>query len=75
MGNKGDLSVFKHGMVVHTRWAGMSISETSDLLGFSHTQPSLGFNGLKKKISSECQFCEYKYLVDAKDQRRMTRPV
>ena len=34
---KGDLSDFKRGMVVGSRWAGVSISETADLLGFSST--------------------------------------
>jgi len=37
MGKKGDLSDFEHGMVVDTRRAGLSISKTADLLGFSHT--------------------------------------
>ncbi len=37
MGKKGDLSDFEHGMVVGARWAGLSISKTADLLGFSHT--------------------------------------
>ena len=37
MGKKGDLSDFECGMVVGARWAGLSISETADLLGFSHT--------------------------------------
>lgn len=37
MGKKGDLSDFEHDMVVGARWAGMSISETADLLGFSCT--------------------------------------
>ncbi len=34
MGKKGDLSDFKHGMVVGARRAGPSISETADLLGY-----------------------------------------
>lgn len=37
MGKKGDLSDFQHGMVVGARWTGLSVSETVDLLGFSHT--------------------------------------
>ncbi len=37
MGKKGDLSDFERGMVVGARRAGLSISKTDDLLGFSHT--------------------------------------
>ncbi len=37
MGKKGDLSDFEHGMVVGARRAGLSISKTADLLGFSRT--------------------------------------
>ncbi len=37
MGKKGDLSDFEHGMVVGARRAGLSISKTADLLGFSLT--------------------------------------
>ncbi len=36
-GKKGDLSDFEHEMVVGARWAGLSISKTADLLGFSRT--------------------------------------
>ncbi len=36
MGKKGDLSDFECGMVVGARRAGLSISKTADLLGFSH---------------------------------------
>ena len=32
-----DLSDFDHGMIVGARQAGLRISETADLLGFSHT--------------------------------------
>ena len=48
------------------RRAGLSISETADLLGF-HAQPFLGFteNGLKKMG----QFCGRKCLVDVRGQR------
>ncbi len=40
MGKKGDLSDFEHGMVVVARRAGLSISKTADLLGFSRTSIS-----------------------------------
>ncbi len=37
MGKKVDLSDFERGMVVGARRAGLSISKTADLLGFSCT--------------------------------------
>ncbi len=37
MGKKVDLNDFKRGMVVDARRAGLSISKTADLLGFSRT--------------------------------------
>ncbi len=37
MGQKEDLSDVERGMVVGARRAGLSISKTADLLGFSHT--------------------------------------
>ncbi len=37
MGKKLDLSDFEHRMVVGARRAGLSISKTADLLGFSST--------------------------------------
>ncbi len=37
MGKKGDLSDFERGMFVGARQAGLSISKTADLLGFSRT--------------------------------------
>lgn len=56
-GRKCVLSAFDRGMVV--------VPETVDLLGFSHTQWSLGFteSARKEKISCEWQLC---VLVDAK---------
>ena len=50
MGKKGDLSDFERGMVVGARRAGLSISETADLLGFSRTTISrVTENGPKKR--------------------------
>lgn len=40
-GKKNDRSYFEHFMVAGSGWAAVSISETVDLLGFSHT--TLGF--------------------------------
>jgi len=60
MGKKGDLSSFECGMVVGVRRAGLSISQSAQLLRFSHTQTFLGFkkNGVKNgKTFSMQQSC------------------
>ena len=50
MWKKGDLSDFERGLVVSARRAGLSISETADLLGFSRTTISrVTENGPKKR--------------------------
>ncbi len=58
MGKKGDLSDFERGIVVSTRRAGLSISKTADLLGFSRTTISrFTENGQKKRkypVSCSC---------------------
>ncbi len=64
MGKKGDLSDFECGMLVGARRAGLSISKTADLLGFSRTIISRVCRewSEKEKISSERQLCGRKCL-------------
>lgn len=49
------MSHFEHGTVVGVKWADLNISQTADLLGFSHTIISRVYSGWfeKEKISHE----------------------
>ncbi|XDV42643.1 hypothetical protein PO909_011266 [Leuciscus waleckii] len=75
MGKKAPLSNFERGMVVGTRRAGLSISQSAQLLGFSRTTISSVYKEWceKGKTSSMRQSCGRKCLVDARGQRRMGR--
>ncbi len=77
MGRKGDLNDFKRGMVVGARRAGLSISKTADLLGFSRKTIARVYRkwSEKEKIFCERQLCRLKCLLDVGGQRRMGKLV
>ncbi len=59
MGKKEDLSDCEREMVIGAKRAGLSISQTADLLRFSHTTIPRVYRewSEKEKISSERQLC------------------
>ena len=77
MRKKCGLSDFEPGMIVGVRKGGLSISETADLLGFSHTTVSRVCREWceKQKTSSEQQFFGQKQVVNERGQRRRARLV
>ena len=79
MGKKGDVSDFERGLVVGARRAGLSISETADLLGFSRTTISrVTENGPKKRkypVSSNSPGENALLMPKVRGQRRMARLV
>ncbi len=65
MGKEDVLSDFEHGVVLDARRAGLSISETADLLGFSHRNISRVYREWFNKYKiSKWQKC----LVDARGE-------
>ncbi len=72
MGKKGDLRDFERGMVVGDRRAGLSISKTADLLGFSHTTISRVNRewSEKEKISYSSRRPHRVPLLSAKNRKR-----
>uniref|UniRef100_A0AAZ3QQF9 Acidic leucine-rich nuclear phosphoprotein 32 family member n=1 Tax=Oncorhynchus tshawytscha TaxID=74940 RepID=A0AAZ3QQF9_ONCTS len=77
MGKKSDLRDFERGMIVGSRRAGSSISQTSALLGFSRTAVSVVYREWrdKQKTSSQRQSSGRKQLVDKRGRRRLERIV
>ena len=77
MGKQCDVSDFNLGMIVGARRAGLSVSVTADLLGFSCTTVSRVCREWceKQKTSSKQQFCRQKHVVNDSGQRRRARLV
>lgn len=57
------------------KWAHLSILETANLFGFSHTAVSKVYNEWFQKNILWVGVCRQKHLVDENDQKWMTRPV
>ena len=59
-------SDFEGGMILGARWAGLSVSETADLLGCSCTTTWFTKRENKERISSNQ--CGQKFLVDVRGE-------
>ena len=77
MSKTKDLSAFERGMVVGARRAGLSVSRTATLLGFSRSTVSRVYQGWSttQRTSSQRQASGRKRLIDERGQRRLTRIV
>lgn len=71
MMEKVDIRHFEHSMAASARRTNLSISESADLMGFSHTVISGVYRELPGKDKIEHQFSGWKWLLS--DQRRLAR--
>lgn len=77
MRKKGNFTDSENGMFVGVKQAGLSVSETADLLEFPLTAISMVYRKRpkKEKLTSEWQLCRQKCLVDVRGQMRNSKLV